>query len=60
MRVSIAVPSLATVYLNYLLRALRSQSIRSSEVVIVVKGDAKAVEELCGKLTRDLNKGKRG
>jgi glycosyltransferase involved in cell wall biosynthesis len=73
MRVSIVVPSLATVYLNYLLRALRDQSFRSNEVVIVVKGDAKAVEKLCSKLslpcavieqkegyfTRALNMGKK-
>jgi hypothetical protein len=40
-RVSIVVPSLATVYLNYMLRALRSQSVRPSEVVIVVRGNSK-------------------
>jgi len=74
MRFSVIVPSKGCKYLRYLFLGLREQSIRPSEVILVLKGcDVKRVEELCrayglpcviieqrrGYFTHALNMGKR-
>jgi len=72
MRVSVIIPSRGCRYLKYALRSLRSQTVKSYEVVLVLKDcDIKKVEELAGGLnatiieqregffTHALNMGKR-
>jgi len=74
MNVSVIVPSKSCVYLKYLLLGLRGQSVKPSEVILVIKDcSIKAVEGLCntfnmpcviveqrgGYVTRALNIGKK-
>jgi glycosyltransferase involved in cell wall biosynthesis len=74
MKASIVIPSKGCLYLRYLLRALRDQSLKSFEVILVLKDcDSKTVEGLCqsyslncviieqkeGNVTQALNLGKR-
>ena len=50
MKISLIVPSLVTQYLKYLVFSLRRQSIKSWEVILVVKADERglqSVEKLC-------------
>jgi glycosyltransferase involved in cell wall biosynthesis len=52
MKVSIIVPSKGCAYLSFLMRALRDQTIRPSEVILVVKScDLRSVESLCDKFS---------
>ena len=52
MKVSIIIPSKGCAYLSYLMRGLRDQTIRPSEVILVVKScDLRSVESLCGKFS---------
>jgi glycosyltransferase involved in cell wall biosynthesis len=52
MRVSIIVPSKGCTYLGYLMRGLRDQTIKLSEVILVVKScDLRSVENLCSKFS---------
>ena len=48
MKASIVIPSKGCLYLRYLLRALRDQSFKSFEVILVLKDcDSKSIEGLC-------------
>jgi len=50
MKVSIVVQSKGCKYLGYLLTGLRDQSVKPSEVVLVVKGcNLRHIEDLCGR-----------
>jgi len=52
MKVSVIVPSKGCIYLGYLMQSLREQSIKPSEVVLVVKScDLRSVENLCSKFS---------
>jgi len=61
MRVSVVVPSKGCQYLDYVIRSLRSQTVRPYEVILVLKDcDVRRVEELAKGLNAVIIEQKRG